>query len=170
MDRLAPPVRRLLLAAAITTATLAAAVPGSAVRPTREFAPHAALGTTLGHDVGCVEPAVAAPGTLEPIAAERRMLVREGLTPAEVDAELGYALAAWTHFIYLGDAQPRAAVASELYQASDARREIELVRDEYDGIWARHTGGVAAPLQRSGYTRDIWLLPAGTTFRGLLTD
>jgi hypothetical protein len=174
MDRLAPPVRRLLLAAAISTATLAAAVPGSAVRTTPDLAPHPPLGTTLGHDVGCVEPTqaidthVLAP-RLTPIDAERRLLVGAGLTPAEVDAELGHAVAAWTQFLYLGDAQPRAAVASDLYQASKPRREIELVRDEYDGIWARHTGRIEE-LRQSGYTRDIWLLPAGTTFRGLLAE
>jgi hypothetical protein len=169
MDRLAPPVRRLLIASALATTTLGALVPGHVVPETRARET-ATLGMQLGHDVGCVEPAVAVPATLEPIAAERRMLAGEGRMPAEVDAELGYAVAAWTHFTYLVDARPRAAVVSELYEVSAVRREIELVRDEHDGIWARHTGHVEARLHRSGYTRDIWLLPAGTTFRGLLTD
>lgn len=105
-------------------------------------------------EIVCAEPA--AP-QLVAIELERRF------------TDLDEAVVAWEPFIYTRDAAARPAVASDVYVPTDARPRYEMMQDEYGGVWAVIDGnvpGIAAGEARP--TRDIWLLPHGAAFRGVL--
>jgi len=74
-----------------------------------------------------------------------------------------------TRFTSGFDWQRGKAIASPIY-ASTARVDHVFGRDSYGGVWLDHT--VAAPESVSArgdvrYTRDIYLLPVGSSFRGV---
>lgn len=104
---------------------------------------------------------------LETVTLERRW-IGDFASSAEVDAALGTEpVVAWEPFLYLHDAQPRLAVASEIY-ASTTSPTYAFGKDEYDGIWlVRGPDGKGLTAKRPvTYTRDVYLLPTGTSFRG----
>jgi hypothetical protein len=111
------------------------------------------------------EPPVVA--DLEVITLEHRWLVGSFASPAEVDAALGTTIAAWEPFTYMFDSQPRQAIASDIYP-STALRDPVFGRDEYGGIWLlRNETRAARATNILTYTRDIYLLPVGSSFRGV---
>jgi hypothetical protein len=125
---------------------------------------HVALDRTV-HCIEGIAPPVLA---LERVQLERRWLVGQFETPAEVDAALGTQIKAWETFTYVFDSQPRQAVASPIYPTYE-RKAYEFSKDEYGNVWLTNTSTLA-PTKHSAeqvlYTRDIYLLPVGTSFVG----
>lgn len=125
----------------------------------------------MDHTVHCVEavqPSGQMPSPLDAIELEHRWLVGQFASPAEVDAALGTSIPSWTQFTYVFDSQPRQAIASPIY-ASSSRVEHVFGRDGFGGIWLDHTVAMKV-LKVTGdvtYTRDIYLLPVGSSFRGV---
>lgn len=118
--------------------------------------------------VHCIERADERPANrTEPITLERRWLVGTFASPAEVDAALGATIPAWEPFTYVFDSQPRQAIASEIY-AINTVVEHEFGRDSYGGIWlvATTQKHVRSNIGPFAFTRDIYLLPVGSSFRG----
>lgn len=122
----------------------------------------------LDQTVHCIE-AIAPPVlALEKVQLERRWLVGSFASPAEVDAALGTQLAAWETFTYVFDSQPRQAVASPIYPSYE-RRAYEFGKDEYGNLWLTNQSSLVPtkrPADQVRYTRDIYLLPIGTSFLG----
>jgi hypothetical protein len=105
-------------------------------------------------EIICIER-VARPAIVEPVQLERRWLVGDD-TPA-----------AWEPFLYTLDAQPRIAVASEPHPSNEFPA-YDFGRDEYGGIWlVQRTVGRKPSTGAAPLTRDIFLLPAGASFRGV---
>jgi hypothetical protein len=121
--------------------------------------------------VHCVEMAqpIAPVAAYESISLERRWLVGSFASPAEVDAALGTTIAPWEPFTYMFDSQPRQAIASEIYP-EHAPTVHEFGTDEYGGIWlvGKRAGTSVRADNAVTYTRDIYLLPAGSSFRGVV--
>lgn len=122
--------------------------------------------------VHCIEGAAErAAKRLEPITLERRWLVGSFASPAEVDAALGKTIAAWEPFTYMFDSQPRTAIASAIYPTSTLV-EHAFGRDTHGGIWLVDTTQKQArtTVGPVGFTRDIYLLPVGSSYRGVATS
>jgi hypothetical protein len=157
-------LRSILLVAALVagSASLLAVRTGPAPAPVQP---------PVDHTVHCAEATDTSeqmPSPLDAIELEHRWLVGQFASPAEVDAALGAQIAPWTQFTYVFDSQPRQAIASPIY-ASTSRVEHVFGRDGYDGVWLDHTVELRAT-KVSGdvtYTRDIYLLPVGSSFRGV---
>lgn len=159
-------VRFVGLAAAVLALQL---VEQAAMRAAQPAAPSRAR-SFVGHcrdlPVRQVPTPAAAAAPLETITLERRW-IGDFATPGEVDAALGDApVAAWEPFLYRFDAQPRLAIASEIY-ASTTSPTHAFGKDEYDGIWLVRMPDADGIRKRPvTYTRDVYLLPTGTSFRG----
>jgi hypothetical protein len=167
LTRLLEPVRGLRSVALVGALAL-----GSMAMVTRRApdAPRPEPDQLMDQTVHCIEapqPAEPRVSALEPITLEHRWLVGSFASPAEVDAALGTTIAAWEPFTYMFDSQPRMAVASEIYPTT-ALHEPVFGRDEYGGIWL--TSNATQPRRTRDavvmYTRDIYLMPAGSSFRG----
>jgi hypothetical protein len=123
----------------------------------------------LDQTVHCIEGIAPPALALEHISLERRWLVGSFASPAEVDAALGTQLKAWDTFTYVFDSQPRQAVASPIYPTYE-RRAYEFGKDEYGNLWLTNQTSLVPAKRPAGeirYTRDIYLLPVGTSFLGV---
>ncbi len=122
----------------------------------------------LDQTVHCIEGMRQPVRALEPVTLERRWLVGSFASAAEVDAALGTKLPAWETFTYVFDAQPRQAVASPIYPTYE-RRTFEFGRDEYGNFWLTNQTTLEPKRIPTDvrYTRDIYLLPVGTSFLGV---
>lgn len=113
-------------------------------------------------------------GPVVPVELERRWLALGGLaSPDAIDEALGGPVPAWEPFLYTRDAQPRLAVAGEVYASNGPQPIHELVRDRDGGIWhIRRTPVAPHPVSARRlpvtYSRDIYVLPTGSAFRGEL--
>jgi hypothetical protein len=140
--------------------------------PNGRRAPASAARPTPSEPVHCIEMAQPdvplAAAIFHPITLEHRWLVGSFASPAEVDAALGTTIEPWQTFTYVFDSQPRLAIASEIYPVN-APTEHEFRSDEYNGIWLvqKRAGKALRAGARVTYTRDIYLLPAGSNFRGV---
>jgi hypothetical protein len=163
LTRLLEPVRGLR--SIVLVSVLAVGSASLVTSSHREPAPPAARPDPF-EPVHCIE-AVAVP-VFEPITLEHRWLVGSFASPAEVDAALGTTIEPWQTFTYLFDSQPRQAIASEIYPVN-APTVHAFGMDEYGGIWLE-TKRAGSPLLSDApvkYTRDIYLLPVGSNFRGV---
>jgi hypothetical protein len=168
IDALVPYVSRVALAGALLGGIVFAT--DRPPEPSRKGVAPAQL------DFACVEPAAPmtaepAISSLAPIALERRWLRGPMISMAEVDAALGEDVEAWQEFLYTHDAAARFAIATEVYSSASAIPMPEFFVDRDGGIWALDRD--ATPLHLSPraellYTRDIYLLPTGSHFRGVL--
>jgi hypothetical protein len=90
-------------------------------------------------------------------------------TQAELHAVIGEAVEPWQPFMYTRDATVRPAVASNIYKGGEPEPYPEFATDGNGGVWRivreEPLPVVAAPTG-TGWTRKVWLLPAGTSFRG----
>ncbi len=108
---------------------------------------------------------------LTPIALERRWLRGPFASPAEIDADLGYEVAAWQEFLYTHDAAARLAISTETYRREGVTPDSQFYADRFGGIWVMplHTRVVHRAVHAAvEYTRDIYVLPTGQRFRGVL--
>ena len=122
----------------------------------------------MDQTVHCIEGIAPPVLALEKVELERRWLVGSFASPAEVDAALGTKLQAWETFTYVFDSQPRQAVASPIYPSYE-RRAYEFGKDEYGNLWLTNQTSLVPtkrPNEQVRYTRDIYLLPIGTSFLG----
>jgi hypothetical protein len=107
--------------------------------------------------------------TLQHVELERRWLVGQYPSPAAVDEALGTTIPAWQQFTYVFDSQPRQAIAGPIYPSHE-RRTVEFGTDEYGGIWLARETTLVARVRTADpvtYTRDIYLMPVGSSFRGV---
>lgn len=167
LTRLLEPVRELRTLALVGLLALGSTsmltIGGTPDAPRRPHRPHRLRGVKQCQGLFGKPPAK----RTESISLERRWLVGSFASPAEVDAALGTTIPAWEPFTYMFDSQPRAAIASDIYETTTVV-EHQFGRDEYGGIWlvdttrkpARRTVGPVA------FTRDIYLLPVGSSYRG----
>lgn len=121
---------------------------------------------------------------LEPVTLEPRFVggPQGFASRAALDAELGEPVEAWQQFLYTRDAQPRPAVASDVVRVS-AETTHEFVKDGFGGVWRvrrqvtptrTHVLSSEGCDASSGLafrpgehvTRNVWLLPLGSHFRG----
>jgi hypothetical protein len=90
-------------------------------------------------------------------------------TQAELHTAVGEAVEPWQQFLYTRDATVRAAIASNIYKAGEPEPFPEFATDGNGGVWRivreEPLPAVAAPTG-TGWTRKVWLLPAGTSYRG----
>ncbi len=120
------------------------------------------------HCIELAAPVDPVSSALEPIVLEHRWLIGTFASAAEVDAALGTTIEPWQPFTYMFDSQPRAAIAGDIYPSNEWR-EHEFGRDEHGGIWLvrNATHPMRARFNTVTYTRDIYLLPIGSSFRGV---
>jgi len=109
----------------------------------------------------------------ERIDLEPRYAARSGFpTQAELHAAIGEEVDPWQQFLYTRDATVRQAIASNIYKSGDPEPSPEFATDGKGGVWrivrTSPLPVVAAPAG-IGWSRKVWLLPSGTSYRGDLT-
>jgi hypothetical protein len=107
------------------------------------------------------------------IDLEPRYAARSGFeTQAELHAAIGEAVEPWQQFMYTRDATIRPAIASNIYKSGEPEPAPEFATDGNGGVWRivrAEPLPVAAAPAGIGWTRKVWLLPTGTSYRGDLT-
>jgi hypothetical protein len=167
-DAIAPHVSRIAIVGTLVGGVLLAT--DRAPEPSRTSVVQGQL------DFACVEPAAPARveparSELAPIALERRWLRGPMVSVAEVNAALGVDVEAWQEFLYTHDASARFAIATEVYSSASSIPMPAFFVDRDGGIWALDEAASASHLALRAeilYTRDIYLLPTGSHFRGIL--
>jgi hypothetical protein len=114
--------------------------------------------------------ALAAKGLTDVVLEPRFPTGLSGLeTEAEVHAAVGESVEPWQAFTYIGDASARQAVASPLYRGGQEDPQPQFVTDGNGGVWRVVPDvprkAVIAP-EALKWSRKVWLLPSGSTFRG----
>jgi len=130
----------------------------------------AAEATLTAPDLVKLDAVLAGKG-LERIELEPRFPT--GLTgvdsEAEAHAAVGEAVEPWQQFNYTRDASVRPAVASPLYRGGEMEPTAMFARDASGGVWrlaALAPEPVVLAPARIKWSRKVWLLPQGTSFRG----
>jgi len=104
---------------------------------------------------------------LTSVVLEPRWLSADGFaTAAELDDALGFAVPAWEPFSYARDAGGRLAVASEPFRIGGAEPGAEFVTDGHGGLWRVAPSGPFVATGDGRWTRRVWLVPLGSSFRG----
>jgi hypothetical protein len=104
---------------------------------------------------------------LEQVSLEPRFVPASGFdTLAELDEAIGEAVPPWQQFSYTRDAQVRQAVASPAYRVGAAEPEPEFVTDSNGGVWRVTPAAETVAATTGRWTRKVWLLPLGSSFRG----
>lgn len=109
----------------------------------------------------------------ERIDLEPRYVSRSGFeTQPELHAAIGEEVDPWQQFLYTRDATVRQAIASNIYKSGDPEPSPEFATDGKGGVW-RIVRTEPLPVVTTptgiGWSRKVWLLPSGTSYRGDLT-